>query len=534
MTIANAPLLVVGGRTTGLMMAAELARHGAPVRIVDQSPGIDPHARATLLHSRTLEIFDSLRIAERIAALGQPLRRIRLYADGELVGQSREDAVDSPFPHGVALSQAKTEAILEQHLDSLGVKVERGTRLTAIDQHAAGVRATLVAADGGEEIVETPWLIGCDGAHSTVRRLTREAFSGEEDPFPYMLADVVVEGPLEPDDVHIYLHDEGELFFFVLDEGRRFVVASGPKGNEVLEPPTLEQMQQIVTQRSRGEFRLADPRWLACFHIHYRLAPHYRHGRTFLAGDAAHIHSLIGGQGMNTGIQDAHNLAWKLALVLRGVVPETWLETYEIERRRVAEDVIAMTKSATRNTEMYAELSPRDRVKLCRHMFVPESEKQHARRHIEELDLDYRSSPLCLEPEGEFDAGPHAGSQVLDAGPLLVGGADCTFFSLLRDRRHRLLLFAGGREDKTLAQIANVAERVMERSRHWIDVCVVREQHDELALPADVTGIGDPRRMLHERYGAADGGLYLIRPDGHVAYRSRRLDSLEEYLARVF
>ncbi len=308
MTNVNDPILVVGGRTTGLMMAAELARHGASVRIVDRSPGIDPHSRATLLHSRTLEILDSLGIAEQVTEIGQPMRRIRLYANGKFVGQSQEDAVDSPFPCGVALSQAKTEAILERHLNNLGVAVERSTQLTAMDQHTAGVRATLEYAGGRQEIVETPWLIGCDGAHSTVRHLIAEEFAGESDSFPYMLIDAIVDGCFEPDDVHVYLHDEGDLFFFVLDEGRRLVVASGPKNSSIREAPTLDQMQQMVKRRSYGQFRLSDPRWLSCFHIHYRLAPHYRHGRTFLAGDAAHVHSLIGGQGMNTGIQDAHNL----------------------------------------------------------------------------------------------------------------------------------------------------------------------------------------------------------------------------------
>ena len=171
------PMLVVGGRTTGLMMAAELARHGAAVRIVDKSPGIDPHSRATLLHSRTLEIFDGLGLADQIVAIGQPMRRILLYADGKLVGQSQEDEVDSPFPYGIALSQAKTEAILEQHLNSLGVTVERDTELTSFDEHDSGVRVKLKHATGAQETIETPWLIGCDGAHSTVRHLSGVGFS---------------------------------------------------------------------------------------------------------------------------------------------------------------------------------------------------------------------------------------------------------------------------------------------------------------------------------------------------------------------
>jgi 2-polyprenyl-6-methoxyphenol hydroxylase-like FAD-dependent oxidoreductase len=533
MTNAQTPVLVVGGRTTGLMMAAELARHGAPVRIIDKSSGINPHARATLLHSRTLEIFDGLGIADPIRDVGQPLRRTLLFANGKLVGQSNEAAVDSPFPHGLALSQAKTEAVMQQHLESLGAAVERNTELTAIQQRADGVRATIRHADGAEEIVDTPWLVGCDGAHSTVRHLTEESFPGEADPFPYLLADVIVDGALDPADAHIYLHDEGELFLFILDEGRRFVVASGPRGSEDRAAPTLEQMQQLVARRSQTAFRLSDPRWLARFHIHYRLAPHYRHGRTFLAGDAAHIHSLIGGLGMNTGIQDAYNLAWKLALVMRGVVPDSWLDTYELERRRVAEGVIATTRLATQNTEMFAALSQQQRTSLCEHMFAPEGEKTKARRQAEELDLDYGSSPLCSEPEGEFDAGPHAGAQVLNAAPLVVDDAECTFFDLLRGPRHRLLLFTGTRGTENVANLAEIAGRTAETHGHWIDVFVVCQERTEMSLPPEVTRIGDPRGSLHRRYDATAACLYLIRPDGHVACRSKIVDSLEKYFARV-
>ena len=236
---------------------------------------------------------------------------------------------------------------------------------------------------------------------------------------------------------------------------------------------------------------------------------------------------------MNTGIQDAHNLSWKLALVMRGIVLGTWLDTYETERRQVAEDVVAMTKLATERTELFAGLAPKEREKLIEHMFVPEGEKMRVRRHTEEIDLDYRTSPICIEPDDGFENGPHAGAQAPDASPIFVNGETFTFFDLLRGPNHCLLLFAASTQGDSSTDLANAAGAMVEAHGHWIDVFVVCDQTPQFILPPDITIIEDPQRLLYQRYGANIASLYLIRPDGYVAYRSGRLDSLGEYLAQA-
>jgi 2-polyprenyl-6-methoxyphenol hydroxylase-like FAD-dependent oxidoreductase len=533
MTVQNAPVLVVGGRTTGLMMAAELTRHGVSVRIVDKSPGIDPHSRATYLRARTLEILHGLGLAEEIVARGQPLKSIRLYANGKHVASSPQLPVDSPFPWGAAFAQCKTEAILEKHLHRLGVEVQRSTELLAFEQSVDSVRATIKKPDGSEETIATPWIIGCDGANSITRRLIDEAFPGETDPVPYLLADVVVDGPIKPEVAYLCMHDKGDVFVFLLDEGRRQIIATLPKNSPRSEAPTLEEMQQIVDERGFTGLRLSDSRWLTLYHTHYRLAPHYRRGRAFLAGDAAHVHSVIGGQGMNTGIQDAHNLAWKLALVMRGVAPTWWLETYESERRRIAADVIAWTKKATDQFTLFAELTPAERDRIFEHMAVPECERLNLREHQEEIDLDYRSCRLCFEPDDNFAAGPHPGARAPDAAPLALAGKPSTLIEALRAPCHHLLLFSSSATAAFEPGLVTAAQKALDRHGHWLEVFVVGSNKSEPLLPAGATLLEDPQGALRQRYGGDVARLYLIRPDGYVAYRSRRVDSLNEYLLRV-
>ncbi|MCG8587371.1 MAG: FAD-dependent monooxygenase [Pirellulales bacterium] len=526
-------VLVVGGRTTGMMMAGELARHGVPVRIVDKSPGIDPHSRATYLRARTLEIFHGLGLAEEIVERGQPMKALSLYANGEHVATTPNLPADSPFPWGTAHAQNKTEAVLERHLASFGVEVERSTELVALEQSDEVVHAKIRKPDGTEETFSTPWLVGCDGAHSLTRRLIDENFPGKLDPYPYLGADVIVDGPIRPEIVYICLHDQGDVFFFLLDGGRRQVLATLPKNSERREPPTLEEMQQIVDERGFTDLRLSDPRWLTTYRTHYRLAPHYRQGRVFLAGDAAHIHSVIGGQGLNTGIQDAHNLAWKLALVMRGIAPSWWLDTYEFERRRLAADVISWTKKANDQLTIFSELGSPERERLFEEMAIPEHERFKLRTHEEELDLDYRSCKLCHEPNDGFSAGPHAGARAPDAGPLLIGGHETTMIAAIGGPNHHLLLFSSSHDDTIETELLGVAQQTLETHGLGIDVLVVGAREYERYLPKGATLIEDLHGTLREQYGGDIARLYLIRPDGYVAYRSRHLDRLDEYFTRV-
>jgi len=539
MDTVEAPTLVVGGRITGLTMASELARHGVPVRIIDKSPGIDPHCRATTLHSRTLEVFQDLGIVDALLNEGELIRGGRQYANGQLFMHVRYADVDSPYPSMASLGQARIEAILEQHLNSFGITVERSTELLDFTTGADHLSARIKHADGREEEVQTPWLVGCDGAHSRVRHVSGLSFPGEEDPHQYVVADVAVDARFSRDEWHGFLTDRGTLYFFHLPVPRTMIIADISEHHDsASEAPSLDDIQTLLSERGPSGARVSDPRWLGYFRIHYRLARHYRKGRAFLAGDAVHVHSPIGGLGMNTGIQDAYNLGWKLALVVRGKAPETLLDTYEIERRRVAEDVLRTTKNATRGGELFRHLSPGERERLFFNIVLPEAERVVQGKHREELDLDYRRSPICVEgPGASFRCGPHAGAQALDAGPLLVDGRSLTLFELLRGTRHSLLLFFGSERGRSAdAPLAPLAARIAEKYGSLVNLFIVVDGSERVQdLPRGSACVGDAEGALHRRYGAEPGCLYLIRPDGYIGYRHRRasLDALEEYLPSV-
>jgi 2-polyprenyl-6-methoxyphenol hydroxylase-like FAD-dependent oxidoreductase len=548
-TNTQSPILVVGAGTTGLTMACELARHGAPLRIVDKLPGIAPYARATGIHSRTLEIFQQLGILDEVLARGQKILAMKLYANGKQLQHVRFTDVDSPYPFTVGLEQWRTEELLESALKRLGIEVERETELIDLSDRLDGVQARLRHADGSEESVATPWLVACDGAHSRVRHLNRQRFPGEADPRQYVIGDVVVGPPIAHDEFSIHMSERGALMMFPLPEGRNLVlgdVALHHDGHK--ETPALEELQALVDERTSGalrlgDLRLGDPRWLSYFRIHYRVSRHYAHGRTLLAGDAVHVHSPVGGQGMNTGIQDAYNLAWKLALVVSGRAPHSLLESYEKERRAVAEDVVATTRAATERVEGFRDLSDAERERFVLHLQVPEPDRTAMAEHREELDLDYRRSPICSQhraralagtPESE---GPHAGAQARDAGPLRVGDRETTLFEAMAGTRHTLLLFVGSpSQAEPRARLEALATQIDHAHGDRIDVCLVDTEDGTGHEPPGVTRIHDVQQALHRRYDAVGECLYLIRPDGYVGFRCEpvELAALRAYLDRFF
>jgi len=390
------PVLVVGAGPVGLTMASELVRYGVAVRVVDKAARRTDKSKALVLWSRTLELLDRGGGAARFIDAGFKAEAVNIIAGDKVIGRVDMASAHSPYPYGLILPQCETERLLEERLRGLGVAVEREVELATFKNGDDGIEAVLLHADGRAEIVAADWLIGCDGAHSAVRHGVGAPFAGETLNSDWMLADIHMTGYRCPDsEASVYWHRDGVFVIFPIVPGRYRVIADlPPSGADHPPTPTLEEVQAIMDRRGPPGLVAFDPIWLSGFRINGRKVASYRWGRAFLAGDAAHVHSPAGGQGMNTGMQDAFNLAWKLALVVRKTCDEHLLDSYSPERSAVGDTVL---KAAGRITAVATMKNPVAQTvrNLVGHIMLGLAPVQHAFVDtMTEVSIGYPDSPL--------------------------------------------------------------------------------------------------------------------------------------------
>jgi len=421
---SRSTILIAGAGPVGLTLANQLAGHGVPVRIVDKAAARTDKSKALVLWSRSLELFDDAGYADRFLSVGFPAHAAQISTGREIVARVSLDSVDSRFPYALMIPQSETERILEERLASHGITVERSVELTAFSDTGASVDATLTKADGATETVQADWLVGCDGAHSSVRHGLDFAFEGSTQESHWALADGHISGIAPNDRLHIFWHRDGILAFFPIIGDRWRVVADLGHATDGARQadPTLAEINELLAHRGSPGFVMTDPIWLAAFRINERKVRDYRKGRVFLAGDAAHIHSPAGGQGMNTGMQDAFNLAWKLALVVKGDARPTLLDSYSPERTAVGDRVLRnagrMTEAATLRNPLLQGI--RNTVAKFATGFPVVQHKMA--NQLAEMDIGYPDSPLTAH-HGHAGTGPKAGERWPDKLPSGPRGA---------------------------------------------------------------------------------------------------------------
>jgi 2-polyprenyl-6-methoxyphenol hydroxylase-like FAD-dependent oxidoreductase len=548
-------VIIVGSGPTGLMAATLLARCGISVRLLDKSEQQAHESRAFGVQAKSLELLQSIGLAEEFLNRGLIAGGAQVFQEGKQVAELNFDDIgrpDTPYSFVLMVPQWEIEAILADELARQGVEIEHNIEVTGFTQSNDGVVVQAKDKSGGSLELHGSYLIGADGAHSIVRKTLGLTFLGAPYPQGFLLADCKIDWPLD------YEH----MKFFIT--GRRFAVYLPLKGKEVCrvialqptetlppagtreaeatsaEPISLDEVQSALRDAYGPDVTLSGALWTTRYRLHHRGVNKYQEGRVFVAGDAAHIHSPAGGQGMNTGLQDAANLAWKLALVIKGAAPAELLDSYHTERWPVGQKVLNYTD------KMFSTMTSQSGwVAGIRNMLLPlfgavisrsGTVRSRAFHFLSQLGIRYDESAFVKDGStpgagSAWREGPAAGRRAPNG--LIARNRDV--FSLIDGYRFHVLALSR----KALAQ-GEVQALCAALSRLPRSIGIPLETH---IIAHSLQG-RDPRfiqaesNQVFEAFGLSLDTLqavYLIRPDGYVAYRSDRLDisGLEEFIGKL-
>ncbi|MFQ6147766.1 FAD-dependent oxidoreductase [Streptomyces seoulensis] len=514
-------VLVAGAGPVGLTAALQLARWGVSVRLVDAAPRAATTSRALGTHARSLEIYDQLGILGDIAPHGT---RVDAFIRHQSDRTTRLDfdfgGLATRFPYMFNIDQVITERVLRGHAASAGVEVEWNTRLESFQHDEDAVTVRLCSGDGadaGHETVRARYLWGCDGGHSTVRKALQLPLAGEA-AHTWLIADAIVHTDLERDGVHWLFPAGGALMLFPFpDPGKWRLLDTTGEGDAEQSGQIARQFSTKLSQVLGRDTVVDSPSWVSKFTIQQRAVPAMRVGRCFVSGDAAHVHSPASGQGLNTGIQDAYNLAWKLAMVMHGHADATLLDTYDAERVPIGQALLAST-SKVMNTAMVDTTAedPRNSDRDFMRQLI---------RNMSGLSIAYADSPLTV-PDDASGEGPRPGQRLTQISAADAQSPGWTALrALLRTSAWHLLVFTGNEHATSQDQVTAPTGSLPA----WLDkVTISRCRPDE-----DDRGVRDPDDRVRDTLAAADGDWILVRPDGYLSARGTGDAGLRAALDRL-
>jgi 2-polyprenyl-6-methoxyphenol hydroxylase-like FAD-dependent oxidoreductase len=467
--VLDTDVLIVGAGPVGLFLANECARRGLQWRLVEARAAQSVHSKALAIFPRTLEIFDMAGVVAPFLETANRVTSVAVMTHGRTLAHMRFAPAESPYPFIAMVPQNVTESLLVQELQRQGGGVEYETTFVSADQQDDCVRVT-VDHQGTPTKLSASFVVGCDGAHSTVRQTLNLPFAGAEYEASFMLADIETNDLLPADELQLCPSAFGPVAIFPLSATRRRIVATieHPEGDA----PSLDLVQQILGQRAPRGIEAHALHWSSYFRIHHRHVAQLRHGRIFIAGDAAHIHSPFGGQGMNTGLHDVWNLVWKLDLFLHGHGNERLLDSYSAERLPVIKQVIETTDFLTKVLG-----TPNKLAQALRDAVIPMVSRlapfQHAFvQRLSELGIAYHGSPIVEGPGERYFDDAMRGGKGISSRFLVVLGDDAEF---------------------------STTEAAQQ-------------------LCASLSDIVELRLSRHP-------GIKLVRPDGYIAYAAHHADS---------
>lgn len=519
-------VLIVGAGPTGLTMASELARRGISFRFIDQKQQAILSSNATWIQPRTLEIFDLMGVVHAFIRQGNVCDALQFYVNGEVVCRLSMSEAATHYPFALMLPQHETEAILYAHASEKGAHLERGVCLTGVLPTEQGVTCNLTSEDGSIEMLDCDFLVAADGANSRVRELCNIHFQGKDLSEQFIVADATIESGLSKKEIHLFF-EEGQLFAaFPLGHDQYRITANLhlPYARKFF---TDREVIEMAQERAHGAYYVKKVEWVSPFWIHSKMVKAMRYQSIFLVGDAAHIHSPVGGQGMNTGIQDAFNLAWKLASVIQGQAKPSLLDSYHDERYPIVRDVVKTTEAATKMV-----MTENGFIKKLRAFSSQVSSPlppviQGMLNRLMQLNLHYAKSPIIARTKLRDVIQP--GSRAPDAAL----GQERRLYDLWRDGQHHAVVFLGANPSFTEVQLVHRLRLAIQAkfSQVALDVFAGREVE---GLPSAIL---DSQGLAHKAYHVSSHPmLYLIRPDNMVACVSKTIEfsEIESVLGRYW
>ena len=514
---ANIDVLIVGAGPTGLMLGNQLGRRGIGALIVDRHPGPSIQTKALGVQARTLEIYSHLGIAEQALELGTRATGANMWVKGRQaarvpVGDIGRDL--SPYPFILILGQDENERLLGEALRRWGMDVQWSTELVAFEQSSEHVLATLKQSDGSTREIKAKWVAGCDGAHSAVRTLNGIAFLGAPYEHVFFVADTSVTGPMVPGELNVFLYLDGFHLFFPMRRPNHWrIVGIVPQALRARDDLEFDAVVPAIRKEVGSTLSFQACSWFSTYRIHHRRAERFRDRRCFLLGDAAHIHSPVGAQGMNTGLQDAYNLAWKLALVVSGRAGETLLDTYETERVPVAERLLRTTDQAfsliVSDRWLAGIFRTRVLAKVLAFAMTLDPVRTLAFRTISQIGIRYPRSFLSETLAGLPDGAPRGGDRFPWLRLRLSPNAPAEdLFARLDDTRFNLIVIGQPSLSTDLSELNGLM--------------MTHQVPDDSSNDRELARAGIPKPSF-----------YLLRPDGHVGLAGIQLETpvLTRYLS---
>jgi 2-polyprenyl-6-methoxyphenol hydroxylase-like FAD-dependent oxidoreductase len=530
-------VLIVGAGPSGLMMALCLKEHGVNATIIDKKSSTTAYSKALGMQPRTLEVFQDLKLADKIVESGMPMPAMFFYKGSKLLGNADFSWLETAFPFILGIPQSITESILEEALAAQGIHVKWGTSLEQLQEMEERVFVTLNKQGSiASELYD--YVIGCDGIHSKVREDLGISFKGMKDPENFALADLEIEGPIKKDGIMAIIAEDnsGLVLFFPITQGRTRIVIN----NCLLDPktqPTLEYFEKIVYERTRLPLKFKNLQWASMFNVQYKKAKRFSQGRCYLVGDAAHVHSPIGGQGMNTGLQDAYNLAWKIAYVIKHQASSSLLATYHEERHANALKLLRMTKIMTTVATAHSYLLRILRPHILKFVLKRKKFTRFLTKKLSQLSNHYRSSSLSrslLTWKSRLyvfskKPGIQAGDRAQDF-VLVCKKHQELFLDLISGPSLSVVIFATHLKsiEKQLRQL----DFLVNAKFPFLQVFVILKENGITDL-VDFTGkICCCKTKDFEKYANVFPVMYVLRPDKYIGLKQESVDlkSLERYL----